>query len=261
MVAVSFSRYLHFGCVFASFLLSDVLAASIDKRFHERSVFERRSSTLTPGWARSNRLSPDTVLPLRIGLAQQNLDKLESELLAVSHPESPDYGKHWTPEEIVEFFKPKEESVQLVREWLTASGLEDGRHRLSKAGNWIEAQITVKEAEELLEATYHSYEHVSGTKHIGAVFISLVFNLYLLSIVQPASHTRYQTIYMTMSKLSSLQYTLTHVSAVVQTILAVLLSRTKLVNHRRGQVLRLLEQFRLYTKISRHAMSKLPRTV
>ena len=166
MVAVSLSRCLHLGSVFASLLFNNVLAVSVDKRFHERSVFEKRSSTLTPGWTRSNRLSPDTVLPLRIGLAQQNLDKLESELLAVSHPESPDYGKHWTLEEVVEFFKPKDESVQLVREWLTAAGL-DGRHKVTNAGNWIEAQVTIKEAEELLEATYHSYEHVSGAKHIG----------------------------------------------------------------------------------------------
>lgn len=39
-------------------------------------------------------------LPVRVGLIENNLDLGDEMLMKVSHPLSPTYGKHWTPEEV-----------------------------------------------------------------------------------------------------------------------------------------------------------------
>ena len=48
-------------------------------------------------WVPVGRLESNKVLPMRFGLAQQNLHRVEEMLMAVSHPESPTYGKALYP--------------------------------------------------------------------------------------------------------------------------------------------------------------------
>lgn len=52
-------------------------------------------------WAPSDiKIDSRTVFPLSIGLTQRNLDKGHDYLMDVSDPNSPNYGKHWTPKEV-----------------------------------------------------------------------------------------------------------------------------------------------------------------
>lgn len=135
------------------------LAASAPLRY----VVERRS--LNSLWAPhpTAEPSPDLVLPLRIGLTQQNLDRLEAELYAVSNPDSASYGSHWTPQRVADFFKPKDEAVHAVVDWLAAEvGLAREKIGRSKSGQWIEARVTVEQAEKLLDTKYRMYEHADG---------------------------------------------------------------------------------------------------
>ncbi|KAF7800223.1 hypothetical protein EIP86_011470 [Pleurotus ostreatoroseus] len=105
---------------------------------------------------------------MRIGLAQPGIDDIEAMLMDVSHPESPNYGKHWSAEKVAETFRPSPESVDTVREWLITEGIHPSRIRLSKGGNWIETDVSVSEAEDLLKTEYYLYGHgLSGSKHIG----------------------------------------------------------------------------------------------
>jgi hypothetical protein len=57
------------------------------------SVVHEARGPAPAGWVNLGRHAADAVLPLRFGLAQSNLDKLEDYLLAVSHPESAEYGQ------------------------------------------------------------------------------------------------------------------------------------------------------------------------
>lgn len=123
-----------------------------------RVVHESRSA-VPSGWTLVRRAEPHTTLPLRIGLAQSNLENLESYILDVSHPESPNYGKHWSPAQIAQTFRPSAESVDTVRTWLVESGIEAHRVKLSKSGGWLLANVTVSEAESLLGAEYYVYQH------------------------------------------------------------------------------------------------------
>jgi tripeptidyl-peptidase-1 len=62
-------------------------------------VVHEKRETQHQQWSRRDvQLNRDAVIPLSIGLAQQNLDKGYEFLMDVSHPESPNYGKHWSME-------------------------------------------------------------------------------------------------------------------------------------------------------------------
>lgn len=85
-------------------------------------VHERRD-VHSSRWTKLGRVRPEAILPVRIALAQNNLDKGHDYLMDVSHPHSANYGKHWTADEVIEAFKPNDADVQAVRDWLVGSGI------------------------------------------------------------------------------------------------------------------------------------------
>ena len=76
-----------------------------------------------------------------------------------SHPDSENYGKHWTPEEVHDMFAPEEETVANIKEWLTDFGIHGARIVHSENKGWIAVDVTVEEAESLLQTEYHEHEH------------------------------------------------------------------------------------------------------
>ena len=124
------------------------------------SIHEKRSAPNTK-WAKRARISPDVVLPIRIGLAQANLERAHEYLMDVSDPKSENYGKHWTQEEVIAKFAPSEDAVDTTRDWLVASGISE--HRISHSDNygWLAFDATTKEVENLLKTEYYEYEHAT----------------------------------------------------------------------------------------------------
>ncbi|KAI0833697.1 subtilisin-like protein [Trametes gibbosa] len=142
-------------------------AAALSPRVSPHVRHESRRS-LPRGWTPVRRAERDSVIPLRIGLAQSNLETLEEYLLDVSHPESPNYGNHWTPAKVAQTFRPSPDAVDTVRSWLVGNGIHAARVRLNPSGGWLTANITVAEAEQLLATEYYVYEHEeSGHKQVG----------------------------------------------------------------------------------------------
>lgn len=120
-------------------------------------LHERRS--LNDQWKRQQKLPSDTFMPMRIGLAQQNLHRVGEILNQVSHPDSPEYGKHWTAEQLADTFGSSQETVNAVKEWLGENDIPASRvshHR----NNWLEVNVTAQEAEQLLHAEYFVHENV-----------------------------------------------------------------------------------------------------
>lgn len=70
--------------------------------------------------------------PLKIHLAQRNLDRADAFLMDVSDPASPNYGNHWTPAQIIDAFSPAEEAVKDVLEWLLDAGFSGSRVKYAK---------------------------------------------------------------------------------------------------------------------------------
>jgi len=105
----------------ASALVAGSLASPL---VHPHVVHEKRSSN-SPGWTRRDALDRRAILPMRIALAQGNLDKGHDWLMVlppivpyrmsekltlrqdVSHPESEKYGQHWTAKDVAQAFAPR----------------------------------------------------------------------------------------------------------------------------------------------------------
>jgi len=154
-------RSLFLSLCFIATLLPDGVAANSIKR-----VFEKRE-TVPHGWTETHRPEPNLVVPVRIGLKQANVDRLEDFLMAISHPDSKEYGQHWTPEQVAATFAPTKESIQTVQNWLLSSGVNADRIRLSKSQGWIQFDSTIQEMEDLLDSRYKVYKHNNGAKNIG----------------------------------------------------------------------------------------------
>ncbi|KAI9711335.1 MAG: hypothetical protein M1820_002322 [Bogoriella megaspora] len=125
---------------------------------HSSHVLHEKREITHPRWVKRSRIHPEATLPMRIGLSQSNLDRGMEYLMDVSHPSSPNYGKHWTTEQVADAFAPSEETIERVREWLASSGISSNRIAHSDNKGWFAFHASVNEAENLLRTKYHEYE-------------------------------------------------------------------------------------------------------
>ncbi|KAJ7611503.1 Pro-kumamolisin, activation domain-containing protein [Mycena polygramma] len=131
------------------------------------SVLHAKRDSPPAGWSRVRRHAPDALLPLRFGLTQPNVDMttLEELLNDVSHPDSPNYGNHWT--RVAEHFAPSDEAVRTLVSWISENGFSRDRVRVSKTKGWVMLNASVAETESLLKTEYNVFVHESsGQEHV-----------------------------------------------------------------------------------------------
>jgi len=132
-------------------------------------LHEERVGNIHSSWLRRERLGPDTIVPVRIGLKQSNLEAGSDRLMAISHPSSKDYGKHLSAEEVDAMFAPSDAAVSAVRDWLITSGIDDRVIAHSDNKGWLVADISVDQAQQLLQTAFYEYEHSrSGLLRVGS---------------------------------------------------------------------------------------------
>ncbi|CAK7213251.1 hypothetical protein SBRCBS47491_001738 [Sporothrix bragantina] len=90
-----------------------------------------------------------------IALNMQNLDQLESRLLAVSTPGNADYGKFVDADDIASTFGPASDAVSTVTDWLESSSVVKG---YSVRGAFIDVATDVAGANALFGANYQYYK-------------------------------------------------------------------------------------------------------
>ncbi|KAH7913799.1 peptidase S8/S53 domain-containing protein [Hygrophoropsis aurantiaca] len=153
--------------LFSGLILGLVFAVASGATTSTWVLHEKRSQIPT-GWVQARKYAPTSPLPLRIALKQSTgMDEMATYLHDVSHPDSPNYGQHWTAEQVVERFAPGNDTIDAVRNWLVDSGIAPERVQLSPGKGWIRVlNATVAEAEDLLRAEYYVYTHESGIKNI-----------------------------------------------------------------------------------------------
>ncbi|KAH9913299.1 peptidase S8/S53 domain-containing protein [Fomitopsis serialis] len=133
--------------------LSATGAPSTSLQVHESRVDPPSGYTLT------GPATPDTVLTLRLALAQGNSSGLVDALYDVSTPSSPNYGAYLSKEQVQAHLAPTNESASAVNLWLNESGLQ--ATALSAAGDWLSVQLPVSTANELLDANFSVFTHSS----------------------------------------------------------------------------------------------------
>lgn len=164
------------------------LATALPKINPSRHVIHERRDRLPDQWKRHSRSHPDSIIPLRIALKQNNLEKAHEYLMDVSDPESPNFGKHWSPKQVAETFAPSHETISEVTKWLEEFGISGVEQSYSL--NWISANVTIAKAEALLDAKYFEYKHdTTEQMHIACEEYSLPKNIQEhVDFVTPTTH-------------------------------------------------------------------------
>ncbi|KAH6660863.1 peptidase S8/S53 domain-containing protein [Truncatella angustata] len=125
-------------------------------------VHEKRDAHHETEWIKRDRVPLAHSFEMRIGLTQQNLHHGYDLLMDVADPNSTNYGKHWSSEDIVKMFSPSNETIQMTKDWVTATGIEAKRIAHTASGGWLVFNATVDEAERLLETNFWLYENEEG---------------------------------------------------------------------------------------------------
>ena len=73
---------------------------------------------------------------MRIGLFGDNMDMGHGLLMDISDPDSKNYGKYYSAEDVYDMFAPPKYSVDAVRGWLEKAGIEAGRVSQSTNKQW-----------------------------------------------------------------------------------------------------------------------------
>lgn len=114
----------------SGWLLLSLSSIATSSPFASHTVHEKRDA-LPVAWTKHSRASKDAILPVRIGLSQRNLEHADKYLEDVSDPDSPNFGRHWTVQQVANVFAPHPESSDLTLEWLHASGIDNKRTKHS----------------------------------------------------------------------------------------------------------------------------------
>lgn len=156
------SRFL-LSCA-ALFVAAHAASPALSPLIRHRSLRE-----IPRGWSLHRRAEPDARVFLRFALTQSNLDKLDDYLLEIADPESPNYGRHWSPEKVMKTFRPSQDSVDTVHSWLVNdAGIHPQRIRLTPDRTSVHLDVTIAEAEDILATEYYVYRHSDdGSEHVG----------------------------------------------------------------------------------------------
>ena len=141
--------------LYSLYLCTFVFTVSAD--IGSYAVHEKRTAG-TVGWHKRSRPHSRVTLPMRVALAQENLDTAAEYLSSVSDPKSVRFSQYWNAKEVAEKFAPSKQTVEEVVEWLDQWGIAQERLTRSHSGGWLYFNATVQEVERLLKTTYHLYE-------------------------------------------------------------------------------------------------------
>jgi tripeptidyl-peptidase-1 len=142
--------------------------AALASQVADHVLHEKRDASSDHHWVKRDRLSPTDPLPMRIGLAQRNLHLGHDLLMDVADPTSPNYGKHWTREQVLDTFGPSHESISAVKDWLGRAGITEDRIEHSVSRGWVTFEATAGEAEQLLHTEYYRFDHkLHGRSSVG----------------------------------------------------------------------------------------------
>lgn len=109
------------------------------------------------GWTTVGRSPSQQVIQLMFAVKQTHLKELESTLLQVSDPKSQQYGQHLSNEAVHALVAPQQTHISQVKKILDKYGIV--AVSLTPNSDILQADVTVKQAEELLSTKYYELHH------------------------------------------------------------------------------------------------------
>ncbi|KAF7981933.1 hypothetical protein HWV62_30707 [Athelia sp. TMB] len=158
------------------FLASLLVFASAGPTPRSGMLVRESKSTVPEGFVVKSAAPAEQTIPLRIALKQGDIAGLEKALYDVSTPNSPNYGKHLSKEEVEEYVKPSQAAIDAVHAYLKANGVE--ATTMSPAGDWLGFSVPVSKANDMFNAEFSVYQHVaSGKEQIRTLSYSIPSSL------------------------------------------------------------------------------------
>ena len=106
----------------------------------------------------------------------------------MSDPDSENYGKHLTIDQVNDLIQPTDESLNAVESWLSSNGVSKSQLTYSPAKDWIKVSLPVSKVETLLDTKYSVYQHSDGSKLIRTPQYSLPKDLHdAVEVVVPTN--------------------------------------------------------------------------
>lgn len=137
------------------------------------AVTHESLAAVPAGWKLSQQQpAADTQLSLSVALVHQNLDQLESKLLAVSTPGHPQYGQHLDADDITAQFPPVEATNVVA--WLQSAGIPASS--IHNTGSAVHFATTVGQANSLLQTNFAYYTD-GGVEKLRTLSYSIPDNL------------------------------------------------------------------------------------
>ncbi|XP_022528244.2 tripeptidyl-peptidase 1 [Astyanax mexicanus] len=114
------------------------------------------------GWIHEGRVSPLEEVELTFALKQQNIERLKEQLELVSDPDSQQYGKFLSLEEVSSLVGPSPLTEKVVQNWLQSHGVTSCLTVLTR--DFLQCSMSVQVAESLLPgAEFHRYRRDDQT--------------------------------------------------------------------------------------------------
>jgi subtilase family serine protease len=169
-----------------------VLAVVLALALVDAKMFVQRT-TVPPNFVRLGRTDPNMMFDFRVALKQRNVDVLEATLLDVSNPESANYGKWWTTEQILDLIAPSKDEIRPVVAWLKSFGIQ----QIDVSGrDFIKVVAPIRIIENLFQTQFYNYQYTPTGKIHSRIFgaahipehleiIDMIFGL--TELVKPSS--------------------------------------------------------------------------
>ncbi|KAM3430033.1 hypothetical protein NHJ13734_007916 [Beauveria thailandica] len=141
---------------------------------------------LPSSWVATGAADSNAVIKAQIGIKQNNIKGLQDKLDDIANPDSPNYGKWLSKEDVDKYTAPAEADVAAVEAWLVSSGITD---ITMPTNDWLEFSVPVSKMESLLGTKYEWFVHVeTGEKVPRTKEFSVPQNLHsLIDVVTPTT--------------------------------------------------------------------------
>ncbi|XP_056623244.1 tripeptidyl-peptidase 1 isoform X2 [Triplophysa dalaica] len=110
-----------------------------------------QDASIPKDWILVERVKPLEEVELTFALKQQNVDHLKELLKQVSDPDSPQYGKYLSLEEVAALAQPSQLTEKVVQHWLQSHGVKNCHTVVTR--DFLQCAMTAQVAEALLPGT------------------------------------------------------------------------------------------------------------
>ncbi|KAL4960783.1 peptidase S8/S53 domain-containing protein [Aspergillus stella-maris] len=140
------------------------------------------------GWIKGPAANPSKMMKFHIALRQERTVEFEHMVLDMSTPGHQDHGQHMKRDDVREIMRPSYQTMEQVLSWLELASVP--ADSIKSQGNWVEATMSVSQAESLMQTKFYRYTNRETHKHaVRALSYSVPSEISsYIHMIQPTTH-------------------------------------------------------------------------